>query len=217
MAWHPFRNMGLKVGALALGTLLWFVVSGHQVERRLSAPISYSNVLPPLQLTGDQTDSVSVHVRGGDNLVGDLGDGALRVVVDLAGAHPGANIIPLRIDEVNAPFGVEVLQIEPSSVTVNLERAGQMDVLVRPTVEGVPADGYVTGAILVEPRTVTVAGPESRLRESVTVITERLMLTGRTSTLVQEVGVVVADAELRIESPHRVRVTVPIERARGVR
>ena len=33
MAWHPFRNLGLKTAALALGTLLWFAVSGEEVER----------------------------------------------------------------------------------------------------------------------------------------------------------------------------------------
>lgn len=172
---------------------------------------------PPLQLTGDQIDSVSVQVRGGDNVVSALGDGSLRVVVDLSGAHPGANIIPLRVDEVDAPLGVEVLQIEPSTVTVNLERAGEMSVLVRPTIEGQPAEGFVVGTIMVEPREVTVAGPESRLRESVTVLTARVMLEGRTTTLVQEVGVGVADAELRVLQPHTVRVTVPIERAKGAR
>ena len=33
MAWHPFRNAGLKVVALAMGALLWFTVSGQQAER----------------------------------------------------------------------------------------------------------------------------------------------------------------------------------------
>ena len=36
MAWHPFRNLGLKVVALLLGTLLWFTVSGQQVERTVT-------------------------------------------------------------------------------------------------------------------------------------------------------------------------------------
>lgn len=215
MAWHPFRNLWLKLGALSLGTLLWFVVSGQQIERRLPVPISYSNVRAPLELTGEQTDSVNVHVRGGDNVVSALREGDLRVVVDLGAAHAGANIIPLRTDEVVAPLGVEVLQIDPGTVTVNLERAGTMDAPVRPTIEGRPADGFVVGAILVEPRMVTVAGPESRLRDSVTVITERVMIEGRSSRVVQEVGVGVTDSQLRVARPHTVRVTVEIEKATG--
>ena len=36
MAWHPLRNLGLKLAALALGTALWFTVSGPQVERNVT-------------------------------------------------------------------------------------------------------------------------------------------------------------------------------------
>jgi YbbR domain-containing protein len=210
MAWHPLRNLGLKFAALALGCLLWYTVSGHQIERRLPVPVFYSNLPSPLELTGDQMDTVSVHVRGDDNIVGSLTDGRLQVVVDLGDAHSGTNIIPLRVDDVAAPPGVEVVMIDPGTVTVTLERTGQLDVAVRPTVDGQPAPGYVAGDALVEPPTVTIAGPESRLKNRISVITERVLIEGRTSTLVQDVGVGVADAQLRVLRPHTVKVTVPI-------
>lgn len=210
MAWHPFRNLGLKAIALVLGTLLWFTISGYQIERRISVPVSYRNVPGPLELTGEQIDRVSVHVRGDDNIVSALGEGSLRVVVDLAGSQPGANIVPLRTAHVSAPAGVEVMQIDPSTVTVALERAAQITVPVRPTIEGQPAPGYAVGAITIEPSTVTVAGPESRLMGDLVVVTERVLLEGRTSRVVQDVGVGVTDAQLRVHAPHTVRVTVQI-------
>lgn len=214
MAWHPFRNLGLKVTALVLGTLLWFTVSGRRIERRMVVPVSYSNIPSPLELTGDQMDSVSVHIRGGDTVVSSLREGDMRVTVDLGGAHSGANIIPLRTDEVVAPMDVEVMQIDPGTVTVTLERAGQMSVRVRPTVEGTPAAGYVQGETTVQPNMVLVAGPESRLREGVVAITERILLDGRTSDVVQEVGVGVLDAQLRVIRPQTVRVRVPVSPAK---
>ncbi len=210
MAWHPFRNVGLKIAALALGSLLWYTVSGHRIERRLPVPVYYSNVPAPLQLTGDQMDTVNVHVRGDENLVAGLTDGRLQVVVDLGDARSGTNIIPLRVDDVTAPSGVDVVMIDPGTVTVTLERTGQVDVPVSPTVDGQPAPGYVAGAPKVEPAVVTVAGPESRLNQPISVITERVTLDGRTGTVVQEVGVGVADAQLRVLRPHSVRVTVPV-------
>jgi YbbR domain-containing protein len=217
MAWHPFRNLRLKIVALVLGTALWFTVSGHRVERRLSVPITYSNVPAELVLTGDQLDTVSVQVRGSDSLVGQLDSGNLRVVVDLGGADPGTNIVPLRPDQVEAPLGVEILQVEPGTVTADLERLGQIHVVVEPTIEGRPATGFEVGAVSVQPRTVIVAGPEGRLHDAVTVITERIMLEGRTGPVVQEVGVGVADARLRVVAPHTVRVTVEISPVRGAR
>jgi YbbR domain-containing protein len=210
MAWRPLRNIGLKLAALALGTLLWFTVSGHQIERRVPVPVSYGNVPEPYEMTGDQVDTVNVHLRGGDTLVSALGAGDLRVVVDLASAHPGANLIPLRNDEVVAPLGIEVVQVEPSTVSVTLEKSGRRDVAVAPAVGGQPAPGYVVADVVVEPKTVTVVGPESRLTDGISVITERISLEGKTSTVVQDVSVGVADAELRVVNPRRVRVTVRI-------
>ena len=217
MAWHPFRNIPLKITALVLGSALSYTVSGHRVERRLSVPITYSNVPQQLVLTGDQLDNVSVQVRGTDSLVGQLGGGTLRVVVDLMDAGPGANIIPLRPDQVEAPLGVEVLQVEPGTVTVDLERSGRMSSPVTPTVEGAPASGFVVGSVTVEPSTVMVTGPESLLNSDVRVITERVMVAGRSSRVVQDVGVGVADAQLRVVSPHVVRVTVDIVPVKGDR
>jgi len=210
MAWHPFRNVGLKATALALGTLLWFTVSGRQIERRMLVPVSYSNVPALLELAGDQVDDVSVHIRGGDTVVSSLGGGDLRVVVDLGDAHPGANIIPLRTDEVTAPMDVEVMQIDPGTVTVTLERTIQMSIMVVPTIEGRPAPGFLQGAVTVAPAMVTIAGPESRMRNPISVITERILLDGRTNDVVQDVGVGVTDARLRVVRPHSVRVTVEI-------
>jgi YbbR domain-containing protein len=105
---------------------------------------------------------------------------------------------------------VDVVMIDPGTVTVTLERTGQADVVVSPTIDGEPAPGYIADAPKVDPPVVTVAGPESRLRQPISVITERVTLDARTSTVVQDVGVGVADAQLRVLSPHSVRVTVPI-------
>jgi hypothetical protein len=57
---------------------------------------------------------------------------------------------------------------------------------------------------------VTVTGPESALHSAVTVITERVVLDGRTATFSQDVGVGVTDARLRVLKPRTVRITVPI-------
>lgn len=210
MAWHPLRNLGLKIAALSLGTLLWYTVSGHQIDRRLTVPVSYSNLPKPLEMVGDQMDSVGVQVRAVDNLLSGLHDGDLRVVVDLHDARPGVNVIPLRVDEVVAPPGVEVLLLDPGTLNVTLEKTIQLDVPVRPTVEGQPARGYVVGEVDVEPKTVLVAGPESRVRRNVAAMTERISVDGLTESIVRDVTVGIIDAQVRVLRPRTVRVTIPI-------
>jgi YbbR domain-containing protein len=216
MAWHPFRHIGLKIAALMLGTLLWMTVSGHQVERRILIPVSYSNVPAGLEMTSEQPDA-SVLVRGGDTMVSELDQGDLRVIVDLGDAHAGTNLIALRIDEVVAPLGIEVLQVEPGTVTVALEKSAQKDVPIEALVEGQPAAGLVVGEVVVDPKLVRVIGPESRLRDPISVVTERIVVDGRTATFTREVSVGVVDSQVRLLEPRRVRVVVQIEPERSAR
>jgi YbbR domain-containing protein len=213
MAWHPFRNLGLKAAALVLGTLLWWTVGGRQVERRVLVPVSYSNVPAGLEMTSEQPDA-SVLVRGDDSLVSALSQGDLRLIVDLSGAQSGANLITLN-DQVVAPLGIRVVNVEPGTVTVVLEESVQQEVVIEPSVEGKPGAGFVVAEVLVEPRAVRVIGPASRLRDPVPVLTERILIEGHTSTFSREVSVGVVDSQVRLLEPRRVRVIVRIEPERS--
>lgn len=210
MAWHPFRNVGLKMAALALGTLLWLTVSGERVERKVPrVPILYRNPPASLVIT-DQPDSVDVSVRGKSADLGRLQD--MVITADLSGATAGANVLPLRVDQVSVPPGVEVLQVDPGTVTVWLERSEVMSVPIIANVVGEPAPGFRRrGDPLVEPGTVRVTGPTSQLKPNSSAVTERVSIEGRRETLVQQVAVGVGDAHLRLVAPSMARVTVVIE------
>lgn len=212
MAWHPFRNFGLKVVALALGTLLWLTVSGELVERRVPrVPINYRNPPASLVIT-DQPESVDVTVQGTSADLSRLQD--IAITANLAGATAGANVLPLRADQVNVPPSVVVTRIDPSTVTVWLERSDVMNVPIRANVDGEPAPGFrVRGEALVDPAIVSISGPRSRLKPTTTAGTERVSIEGRRETLVQTVAVVVGDAQLRLAEPTTARVTVIIEPA----
>jgi YbbR domain-containing protein len=209
MAWHPFRNVGLKIAALVLGTLLWLIVSGHEIERRVRVPVAYSSMPVELEMTSDQ-DEVSVHVRGTDTEVSGLGPGDLRVIVDLADAHPGTNLMVLRPELVEAPLGIEVLRIEPGTITVTLERSARKDVPVDPLIEGQPAAGFVIGDVSVTPRMVPVIGPESRLSRPISIVTDRIRLDGRRSRVEVDANVVSVDSQVRLAEPRRVHVVIQI-------
>jgi YbbR domain-containing protein len=209
MAWHPFRNFGLKAVATALGTLLWLTVAGHQVERRIRVPISYSNVPSNLEMVGEQED-VSVLVSGTDTEVSGFGPGDLQVIVDLGDATPGTNLIALRPELVEAPIGIEVLRVEPGTLTITLERSVRKDVPVNPLVEGQPAEGFSVGRMVVVPELVPVIGPESRFGRPISVVTERIRLDGRRARVEADVSVVSVDSQIRLARPIRVRVSIEI-------
>jgi YbbR domain-containing protein len=123
MAWHPFRNLRLKVFALALGAALWFTVSGPQAERTVPrVPVTYRNVPAGLEITA-QTEAVDVQIRGLAREIGAIQPDQIHVDFDLAGQPAGSLTLPLATGQIRAPMGVAVTQVYPVSVSITLEPA----------------------------------------------------------------------------------------------
>ena len=221
MAYHPFRHLGLKVLALALATLLWLTVAGeHVVERSLRVPLEFRNIPPQLEITGDPPDNVDVRLRGSSAVLGRLDSGEVVAVVDLTGGRPGSRLFHLRNDEVRAPFGVEVAQVLPSTVSLELEKSATRMLPVVPAVFGEPAPGFVVGRRTAEPATVKVIGPESHVRALAEATTEPVNIAGSRDRVRDVVTVGVTDAAVRLDSSVSATVVVevlpaPIEREVG--
>ena len=120
MAWHPFRNVGLKIVATVLATLLWLTVgSDPVVERSVRVPLVYRNVPQGLEIATGAPDSVEVNLRGrASEITGDPGDVSLSL--DLQGARTGSRLYHLRTDQVTTPIGMEATQVFPGSVMLTL-------------------------------------------------------------------------------------------------
>ena len=213
MAWHPMRNIGLKFVALGLGALLWFTVSGQQAERTVpGVPVVYRNKPAGLELT-DQTAFVEIHVRGLDSQLRTIQARDLEARVDLTSARPGAQHFMIRTDQVSAPLGLEVTQVDPGSVLAVLELAGAANLPVRPFIEGNPKPGFVVSQQTVDPATVTVIGAARRIASTTAATTDRVSIEGAAETVTQVVSVGVSDPSLRLREARTARVVVRIEKA----
>lgn len=217
MAAFPFRNVGLKVLSIGIAVLLWFGVAGERVvERALRVPLEFQNVPAHLELLGETPDSVDVRVRGSSGVLGRLGPGDLAALLDLGTARPGRRLFHLTVADVSAPYGVEVLQVAPSTMQMEFENSGVRVVPVRPSVEGAPTPGYEVVDVTAEPGTVEVVGPESALARLDEAITEPVSVEGRASSLRESVTMGVADPRLRLRTPRSAQVTVTIAPIDGV-
>jgi len=119
MAWHPFRNIGWKVLALILGTLLWFTVSGDlAIERAIDGmPVTMKNVGAGVQAVVSPT-RVTVTVRGSREALGALGETQLAAWVDVNGLGPGQYRLPVRVD---TPMTVDLTKVSPEMVEVRVK------------------------------------------------------------------------------------------------
>jgi YbbR domain-containing protein len=211
MRYHPFRHLGLKMLSLALATVLWMTVAGeHVVERGLRVPLEFRNVPQALEIVGNTPDNVNVRVRGSSAVLSRLQPGDIVAVLDLSAARAGSRIFTIRTDEVRAPFGVEVSQVLPATIPLELEKSLQRRVPVVPSVEGDPAPGFVVGNESAEPPTVDIIGPESHVRQVSEARTEPVDVSGARSRIRDVVNVGVADSSVRLVEPQTATVIVDV-------
>jgi YbbR domain-containing protein len=218
MAITGFRHLGLKFLSIALAALVWLVVSGEQiVERALRIPLEFTNLPAQLEMVGETPTVADVRVRGSSGALTRLAPGDLVAVLDLKSARVGKRLFHLTASDVRTPFGVDVINVNPSNVAIAFEESASKIVPVVPAVEGDPAEGYVVGTVSADPPTVEVVGPVSALGNLTEAITEPLSVAGASTPVRESVTIGVPDPAVRLREPQSAVVTVnvaaaPVER-----
>jgi YbbR domain-containing protein len=162
------------------------VVAGDPiVERTLRVGLELQRTPDDLELVGSVPDTVSLRLRGPASRLSGLGPGDVSVVVDLDGARPGRRLFTLTSNLVTAPYGVEVMQIAPATLTLAFEGRATRLLPVRPQIEGTPVPGHSVTNVSVTPSQVRIEGPASAVGAVSEVPTEPVSVE-RATTLVRE-------------------------------
>jgi YbbR domain-containing protein len=212
-------NLSLRLLSVLLALVLWFAIAGEKTsERGFSAPVEMINMPRDMELVAGAVDTVDVRVRASPGLIGQLGPANVSAQIDLSGAAAGERIVHLTPATIRVPFGVRVVKVQPSLLTLKLERTLERDVTIRPRVVGSPAPGYEIGSVASEPSTVRLGGPRTRVERLDAAYTEELNVEGAQATQVfDDVSVGFEDPSLHVAGNPRARVTVEVREARGER
>lgn len=209
-----FSNLTTKLLALLLAVFAWFVVSAprreRMFERAFSVPLAMVGMPRDLIVTTPVQDTVSVRLRGRSSVLRSLSSQNIEVTLDLSGLQPGDVTISIRPQALNLPPKVDVVSIDPQKVRFRLERLRQKVVPIRAFLVGATPNGYAPGDPAIDPAQALVSGPASQIRSVSEVATERIIMTGRTATFMQIVGVVSDTPLVRIIDPLSAQVTVPV-------
>src|SRR4029077_16864120 len=131
------HNWFLKLISAALAVMLWMLVATEtSSEIGMEVPLEYRNIPSQLEITGDTTNIVQVRLRGSANVIRQISARDVSTTIDLGKMRPGDKIVPLSPQNVQAPFGAEVIRVNPSSVRFNLERTMTKSLPVVPTIAG---------------------------------------------------------------------------------
>ena len=208
-----FNNWFLKIASLFLAGLLWAAVSNEaSSEIGLEVPVEYRNIPQFMEITGDMTNTVQVRLRGSSNVIKNITARDIATTIDLNKMKAGEKIVALSPQNVEAPFGAEVVRVNPSSVRFTLERTLTKTVPIVPTLLGQPADGYEVGGVLVRPNTVAVEGPESRVNTLSSIATVPIRLEKRQSALEIAADLDIPDPPIRLQRPSPVNIKIDSRR-----
>lgn len=209
------KSLGLKLISLVLAAGIWWVVSApHRevvIERRFAAPLSIVGTPRDYVITTPVPDTVSVRLRGRASDINSVSSQTLDVPVDVSWIQQSGDVkITMHPQAVHKPPDIEVVAIEPNKLQFHVEVLRQRAVAIRPFLIGQVPQGYVVGDPTASPDRALVSGPASQIMKMSEVSTERINMTGRTATFVQNVAVVSDTPLVRIVAPLTTQVTVPV-------
>jgi YbbR domain-containing protein len=207
-----FRNLGLKLLALAIALLAWFALSGQRreriSERSYRIPLSLVNVPPQTMVASPLPGGVEVRVRGPFTALRQLQPERLEAVIDLLNGRPGERVHRFAPEDINVPPEVEVLAISPGEVRVVLDRIAERLLPVVPALTGDTAAGVQVIDVTVEPRIARVVGPATSIEKMTGVSTEPVSLANRSATFSATTTALPNAPGVRVREGQVVHVTV---------
>lgn len=207
------RHPAYLLVALIAASLLWYAATGKRRAtisvRSTKANLTLVNMPSDLLLTSSVPDTITLQLRGPLTL-NPTAAGIPEVFLDLVEATPGRSTYPIDVSGVRLPPEVEVIAVEPTEIEIELERVLLRSLALSPTVEGIPAPGFIITQVQVDPARITVQGPESRLSTLENVTTSALSVEGATGSVEAVVTPLLTDPLLRIltGSPVTIRVNI---------
>lgn len=209
------RDWRLKLVSLGLALGLWLLlVPAEKVssEKSLTVPLETRNVPAGLEIVERPVATVDITLRAPKRVLGEIGPSELVASLDLERATVLQQEYQLSTSMIAVRPGAKVVSISPGKVTVKLERTSAATLKIGTTLRGKPARGFRVARTEIEPASVSVQGPESRVKDAGAAATAPVDITGLTESTVFETDIILPRPELRfVTSQTSARVTVHIE------
>lgn len=206
------HNWHLKLISLALAAALWAAVARTPMsEIVVSVSLVYQSIPPQMEVYGDSTDRVEVRLRGPASVLRTVSSDDVSLAVDMNDLTAAdEKVLPLTPEMVSAPFGTEVVRVDPSQVRLTIEQRGRKSIRVEPRITGRPEKGFEIAGVVAMPDTVEIEGPESHVHAVEAFRTTPVNVAGKNSTFKESVGLDITDPLLRTPKAKSVTVEVRI-------
>jgi YbbR domain-containing protein len=197
------RDWPLKLASVVLACGVWLLLAPAQKassEKSLTVPLETRNVPPGLEVVERPVATVDITLRAPNRLLREIGPSGLAARLDLDRATVLQQEYALSTSMVEVPKGAQVVKISPSKVTIKLEHTAAATLEVHATLRGRAAPGFHVDGVEIDPPTVAVQGPESRVRAKDFATTAPVDISGISQPTVFNADIILSRPELRFVS-----------------
>jgi YbbR domain-containing protein len=182
------RNWVLKLISFFFALFLWYFVAGEdKVDMNVFIPIEIVNLPRDLVISNQFKKQLEVTVTGQRSLIRGLSDQNITRSVDLSIAKPGKFVIENTPESIPFPWGINVLRLQPATVTLLIDRLIEKKLPVKPVISGSPPSGFELTSLVLEPSTITLTGPKNILDEEQELITNIIDITNMKDSALKQV------------------------------
>jgi len=213
---HRTMELGLAAMICLIGiTGIWFSFArGFETFVTLEVPVEFMNRGPKMELLATSASSVTLQLSGSGSLVRSVRPDQVKVKLDLANAVAGSNKVAIARDSIVLPPGIQLKQVEPQVLEVNLDVMDQKKLPIQPDWTGKLPAGLILQDARTIPDTVKVTGGSLALKDIQTIYTEKIPLDTFTTDGKISAGLVLLPSYLKLddESHNHVEVIYKIAR-----
>jgi len=177
------HKLKLYCNALILLLILipfcFYSCTTEPVETDLLLPVDFSNVPENMVLTYFHTDKIEIRIQTDPRLMEFINKENIRYPVDLytdlefdpAGAsdsiEPGTYLIPVEEKRIPMDPAIKILSINPSYLSVQLEKKVKKTFKVSVPYTGKPAKGYIALEAATDPASVELTGAAPNFKKKI--------------------------------------------------
>ena len=181
------NNFWTKFAAFLLSLLIWFYVAGEEnIEVVKDIPISIS-LYNDFVITNSSAPIVTITLIGPRETINDIDFSEIVAKKDLSNiTTPGNSTFTLLPQNINIPQNTRLTKIQPSEITVRIDKLINKELIVEPVVENQPSSGFAIEEVIANPTIVKIRGPQSILKAMSKINTSPIDLTGRNNSFSQK-------------------------------
>jgi YbbR domain-containing protein len=182
------KNWVLKLVSLLFALFLWyFVVGEDKVDMNVTIPVEIVNLPRDLVISNQFKKQLEVTVAGQRSLIRGITSQHISRTIDLSKAAPGTVVIQNHPDSISLPRGLNILRVQPPTLTLLLDRLIQKELPITPILIGKVHDNYRLESATADPPTLEISGPQSILGSEQSLISIPIDINGLNQSVVKQV------------------------------